>query len=220
MSSTDHGLITPENCALLLVDQQPEMFAPLASDVRELLLRNVLILARAARIFSVPVVLTSQRTPAFDGEVVPSLLDVLPGVNPIVRSGLNAWDEEAFVKAVRDTGRRNVLLAGPWTEVSLVFPALEMLEEGFGVYAVEDACLGLSRVGHAAAIRRVEQAGAVSVTALQVLLELQRDWSRGGHSAEVLALLKEHRRAQGSATALTGAAERPQPERRKRRAQT
>jgi hypothetical protein len=102
-----------------------------------------------------------------------------------------------FVAAVKKTGRKNFLIAALWSEVCLAFPALQMLEEGYGVYAVEDASGGTSRAAHDAAIRRIEQAGAVSLTVLQVLLELQRDWARKEHYDEVMAVVKEHCGAYG-----------------------
>ena len=98
---------------------------------------------------------------------------------------------------MKKTGRKNFLIAALWSEASLAFPALQMLEEGYGVYAVEDASGGTSKVAHDAAIRRIEQAGAVSLTALQILLEFQRDWSRTEHYDEVMAVVKEHCGAYG-----------------------
>jgi nicotinamidase-related amidase len=110
---------------------------------------------------------------------------------------MNAWDSMDFVAAVKQAGRRNILIAALWSEACLVFPALQMLEEGYGVYAVEDASGGTSRMAHAAAIRRIEQSGAVSLTALQVLLEFQRDWARKEHYDEVMSVVKEHCGAYG-----------------------
>jgi nicotinamidase-related amidase len=110
---------------------------------------------------------------------------------------MNAWDSKELVAAVRKTGRKNFLIAALWSEACLAFPTLQMLEEGCGVYAVEDASGGTSKTAHDAAIRRIEQAGAVSVTALQVLLEFQRDWARKEHYDEVMAVVKEHCGAYG-----------------------
>jgi len=101
------------------------------------------------------------------------------------------------VAAAKSTARNNFLIAALWSETCLVFPALQMLEEGYGVYAVEDASGGTSKAAHDAAIRRIEQAGAVSLTALQVLLEFQRDWARKEHYEEVMAVVKEHCGAYG-----------------------
>src|SRR5258708_28139464 len=99
--------------------------------------------------------------------------------------------------APKSTARSNFLIAALWSEACLTFPALQMLEEGYGVYAVEDASGGASKTAHDAAIRRIEQAGGVSLTALQVLLEFQRDWGRKEHYDEVMAVVKEHCGAYG-----------------------
>ena len=124
-------------------------------------------------------------------------LELFPDQTPIERSSMNAWDSKELVAAVKKTGRKNFLIAALWSEACLAFPALQMLEEGYGVYAVEDASGGTTKTAHDAAIRRVEQAGGVSLTALQVLLELQRDWARKEHYDEVMAVVKEHCGAYG-----------------------
>jgi nicotinamidase-related amidase len=106
----------------------------------------------------------------------PQLLDVFPGQKTVERSSMNSWDDAKFVSAVKATGRKNLVIAALWTEVCLTMPALQAMTDGFSVYAVEDAGGGTSLVAHDAAMRRIEQAGAVPVTAMQVLLEFQRDW--------------------------------------------
>jgi hypothetical protein len=105
---------------------------------------------------------------------------------------MNSWDNADFVTAVKKTGRRNLVIAALWTEVCLAMPALQALTDGYFVYAVEDASGGMSLVAHHAALRLMEQAGAVSVTALQVLLEFQRDWANNEHYDEVIRALKAH----------------------------
>jgi len=191
-SSTDKGLLTPDNCAVIFIDHQPQMFFGVASIDRQDLLNNVLVLAKAAKIFHLPAILTAVESRSFTGNITPQLLDLFPGLTPIERSSLNSWDSKELVAAVKNTGRKNFLIAALWSEACLAFPALQMLEEGYGVYAVEDASGGTSKTAHDAAIRRIEQAGDVSVTALQVLLELQRDWGRKQHYDEVMAVVKEH----------------------------
>jgi nicotinamidase-related amidase len=191
-SSTDKGLLTPDNCAVIFIDHQPQMFFGVASIDRQHLLNNVLVLAKAAKIFHLPAILTAVESRSFTGNITPQLLDLFPGLTPIERSSMNSWDSKELVAAVKKTGRKNFLIAALWSEACLAFPALQMLEEGYGVYAVEDASGGTSKTAHDAAIRRIEQAGAVSVTALQVLLELQRDWGRKQHYDEVMAVVKEH----------------------------
>ena len=197
LGSTDRGLLTSDNCAVIFIDHQPQMFFGVGSIDRQDLLNNVLVLAKAAKIFRVPVILTAVESKDFGGNITPQLLDLFPAQVPIERSSLNSWDDQKLVAAVKKTARKNFLIAALWTEASLVFPALQMLEEGYGVFAVEDASGGTSKTAHDAAIRRIEQAGAVSVTALQVLLEFQRDWSRKDHYEEVLAVMREHCGAYG-----------------------
>lgn len=195
MSSTDKGLLTPENCAVVFIDPQPQMLCGVANIGSAELLDNLLMLAKTVKAFGVPVILTTVDYPGFGGDLVPELLDVFPGQERIARSSINAWDDTGFIAAVRNSGCRNVVAAGLWSETALVCAVLQMLEEGYGMYVVEDASGSTSRTAHDAAIRRIEQAGAVSLTALQVMLELQRDWSREAHRAEVMAILKEHRPA-------------------------
>jgi nicotinamidase-related amidase len=192
VNPSDKGLLTPDNCVVLLIDHQPQMFIGVASIFRKILLKNLLVLANAAKIFSVPVVLTAIESREFKGDLFPELLELFPDAKPIKRSSMNSWESPAFVAEVKKTGRRNLVIAAPWTEVCLAMPALQALTDGYFVYAVEDASGGLSPVGHHAALRRIEQAGAVSVTALQVLLEFQRDWARHEHCDEVICTVKAH----------------------------
>ena len=192
VSSTDNGLLTPDNCAVIFADHQAQMFPGVANIGREDLLNSVLLLAKTAKIFGVPVILTSVERLGLNGYVTPQLLALLPGRTPIRRSSMNAWDDANFVAEVRRTGRRNIVVAALWSEVSLAMPALQALADGYGVYAVVDASGAASEVAHGAAIRRTEQAGVVSVTAMQLLLEFQRDWARSEHHDEVMAVINEH----------------------------
>jgi nicotinamidase-related amidase len=191
-SSTDRGLLTPENCGIVFIDYQPHLFFGAANIDRQMLLNNMLLLAKTARIFAVPVILTALESTPLRGSITPQLQTLFPNHAPIERSSMNAWDSEDFIAAIKRTGRKNFLMAALWSEACLTFPALQMLEEGYGIYVVEDASGGTSQTAHAAAIRRVEQAGAVSLTAFQVLLEFQRDWARRDHYEEVMAIVSEH----------------------------
>ncbi|HSJ02219.1 MAG: isochorismatase family protein [Verrucomicrobium sp.] len=189
-STTDKGLLTPGNCAVVFIDFQPPWLAEVSGTNRETLLQNILVLAKAALIFDVPVIFTC----LYSSEPAAALRELFPHIRSIARSTMNAWDCPEFQEAVRRTGRRNLVMAALWSEVSLTMPALQALTDGFGVYAVEDASEAASTAvgAQAAAIRRIEQAGAVSITALQLLLEFQRDWSRPPHQAEVLAVMHLH----------------------------
>src|SRR5258707_10813473 len=197
LNSADKGLLTPDNCAVIFIDHQPQMFFCVANIDRQDLLNNMLVLAKAAKIFHVPVILTAAESEELCGNITPQLLNLFPNQTPIERSNLNSWENKELVAAVKSTARNNFLIAALWSEACLAFPALQMLEEGYGVYAVEDASGGTTKTAHDAAIRRVEQAGGVSLTALQVLLELQRDWARKEHYDEVMAVVKEHCGAYG-----------------------
>jgi nicotinamidase-related amidase len=190
VNPSDKGLLTPDNCVVLLIDHQPQMLVGVASIFRQILLKNLLVLGNAAKIFSVPVILTAIESKEFKGDLLPELLALFPDETPIKRSSMNSWESPAFVAQVKKTGRKNLVIAAPWTEVCLTMPALQALTDGYFVYAVADASGGLSPVGHHAALRRLEQAGAVSVTALQVLLEFQRDWARQESADEVIRTLK------------------------------
>jgi nicotinamidase-related amidase len=192
VSSTDKGLLTPENCAVIFLDHQPRMLCGVANADRQDLLNNVLVLAKTAKIFGVPVILSAVESEGFNGNITAQLLDLFPNLSPIERSSLNAWDDQAFVAAVKMTRRKNLVVAALWSEVCLVMPALQALTDGYAVYAVVDASGSPSALAQATAIRRIEQAGAVSLTASQLLLEFQRDWARSVHYEEVVTLLNEH----------------------------
>jgi nicotinamidase-related amidase len=164
---------------------------------RQTLFNNVLLLAKAARIFRVPTILTTVESKGFSGNMWPQLLDIFPDQKPIERSSMNSWEDGKFVAAVKATGRKKLVMAALWTEVCLAFPALEAMKAGYEVYAVEDASGGTTVTAHNAAMRRIEQAGAAPVTALQFLLECQRDWARKETYNDVLAVVKEHGGAYG-----------------------
>lgn len=195
MSNLD--LLNPVNSAVIFIDFQPQMTFGVASIDRQTLFNNVILLAKAAKIFKVPTILTTVESKSFSGNMWPQLLDLFPNNAIIERSSMNSWDDLKFVEAVTATGRKKLIMAALWTEVCLAYPALDALKAGYEVYAVEDACGGTSIAAHNAAMRRVEQAGAVPMTSLQVLLEYQRDWSRKETYDEVIAVVKEHCGAYG-----------------------
>jgi len=190
VNPTDKGLLTPDNCVVIFIDYQPELLSSVTSIGRQTLLNGVLLLAKAAKIFNVPVILTAVASKEFKGDLIPQFRELFPGETPITRSSINSWDCADFVAAVHRTGRRNLVIAALWIEVCLAMPALQALTDGYFVYAVEDASGGASRVAHRAALRRIEQAGGVPVTAMQLLLEFQRDWGRSEHYDEVISALR------------------------------
>jgi nicotinamidase-related amidase len=190
-------LLNPQNSAVIFIDFQPQMTFGVASIDRQTLFNNVILLAKAAKIFKVPTILTTVETKSFSGNMWPQLLDIFPSQEPIERSSMNSWEDSKFVAAVKATERKKLIMAALWTEVCLAFPALEAIKAGYEVYAVDDASGGTSVTAHNAAMRRVEQAGAVPMTALQVLLEYQRDWAHKETYNDVMAVVKEHCGAYG-----------------------
>ncbi len=190
-------LLTPDNSVFLFVDHQPQMFFGVANDDRQSVINATVGLAKTARAFNVPTVLTTVAAESFSGRLLPSLQAVFPGQTPIDRTTMNSWEDSNVVDAIKATGRRKIVLSGLWTEVCLVLPALSALAQGYEVYVVTDASGGVSDAAHDHAITRMVGAGAVPVTWLQVLLELQRDWARGETYVATTDIAKEHAGAYG-----------------------
>ncbi len=174
----DH-LLTPENCALVLIDYQPEQYRTVTSSSKEEISLNVVALCRLAKAYDVPVIVS---TVGVDMGVNTGtdqvIMAELPGAEEIDRTGVNAWEDEDFRKAVEATGRKKIVIAGLWTEVCLTFPTLDMLAEGYEVYPVADAVGGVSPAAHNRAFDRMIHAGAKPVTAISFGSELMRNWAR------------------------------------------
>ncbi|MER6915991.1 hydrolase [Streptomyces sp. NPDC000594] len=185
-------LLTPDNCAVLFIDHQPQMFFGTGSGDRTAIVNSTVGLAKAARVFDVPVVLSTVAAESFSGPILPQLAAVFPDRTIIDRTSMNAWEDEAFVEAVKATGRGKLVIAGLWTEVCVVLPTLSAIAQGYEVYVVTDASGGVSPQAHDHAIQRVVQAGAAPVTWLQVLLEFQRDWARTESYVATTDVVKEH----------------------------
>jgi nicotinamidase-related amidase len=190
-------LLSPSDSALILIDHQPQMAFGVQSIDRQVLLNNTVGLAKAAKTFSIPTVLTTVAAKSFSGELWPEITDVFPKLAPIDRTSMNAWEDDNFVKAVKATGRKRLVIAALWTEVCLAFPALSALEEGYEVFAVADASGGTTTVAHDTAMDRMVQAGVKPVTWIQVMLEWQRDWARTSTYDAVMTIAKEHCGAYG-----------------------
>ena len=173
-AKTDH-LLTPENSALILIDFQPGLIDGVKSVKREILINNVEALAKTGILFRLPIVLSTVGVSAgYQEDTIVELKSVLAKTPTIDRSKVNAWEEPAFRSAVEDTGRRKLIMAGLWTEVCLVFPALDLLNEGYQIYAVSDASGGTSTDAHERGMQRIIQAGATPVTWEAVMAELGR----------------------------------------------
>jgi nicotinamidase-related amidase len=185
-------LLDPDNCVLMLIDHQPQMAFAVDHIDRQLLINNVVALAKSAAVFKVPTVLTAVESRQFSGFTWSALESVLGHLKPFERTSINAWEDAAVVAAVRATGRRKVVMAGLWTECCVAFPALSALAEGHEVYAVVDCCGGSSRLAHDTAVDRMMQAGVVPITWLQFLYELQRDWARHATYDAMMQVVLQH----------------------------
>lgn len=190
-------LLTPKNSTMIFIDHQPQMAFGVTSIDRQTLLNNTVALAKAAKAFDVPTILTTVETRSFSGAMWPQLLAVFPDRTSIERTSMNSWDDQAFVAEVKRIGRKKLVIAALWTEVCLAFPALEALAAGYEVYAVSDASGGTTVEAHERAMQRMIQAGVVPMTWQQVLLEYQRDWARKETYDAVIDIVKQHSGAYG-----------------------
>jgi nicotinamidase-related amidase len=172
------GVWTSEDCALVLIDFQKEMFQSIRSETgADLVELHVRLLARTARAFNVPIVLSTVGVGAgFNRPTLPSILAELPGIPVLDRTSMNAFEDSAFPEAVKKTGRKRLIIAGLHTEICLTFASVQALKDGYDVMYVADAVGGRSQVAHSTAIARLAHSGAVPTTALAVLTELFRDW--------------------------------------------
>lgn len=193
-----HKLYTAQDSAVVFIDHQPQMTFGVSNIDRATLMNNVTLLAKVAKEFKVPCILSSVETESFSGYLWPQLLDVFPGQEVVERSSMNAWDDAGFRKAVEATGRKNILLTGLWTEVCVAWPAIEMIGAGYNIYVVEDCCGATSQVAHEAALSRMVQAGAIRLTTIAALLEWQRDWARREHYDALMGLIKQQGGAYGA----------------------
>lgn len=174
-------LLTPENCALVLIDYQPEQYRTITSSTREEIDLNVIALCKLATAYEIPVIVSTVAVGmGVNDGTASEIMAELPAVREIDRTGVNSWEDEEFRRAVEATGRRNIVMAGLWTEVCLTFPTLDMQAEGYHVYPVADAVGGISPVAHHQALERMCAAGATPITAIQFGSELMRNWARDG----------------------------------------
>lgn len=192
MSETAVSLLVPEECALLLVDQQAGLAFGVGSNDRQMLLNNVIGLAKTARTFGLPVVVATSATKVYSGPLMPAIQAALPGVASLERRSMNVWEDEATRGAIVGTGRRRLIVSGMLTEACVTFAALSAMANGFEVYVVGDACGGLTGASHDLALRRMESAGARPTSWIQVLLELQRDWTRRATYDQARAIVEAH----------------------------
>jgi nicotinamidase-related amidase len=177
--TNDLGVWTADDCALVLIDYQNEMFEVIRSETSaDLVELHVRLLARTAKAFGLPIVATTVGVQAgFNKGTLPSVLAELDGIDVIDRFSMNAFEDQAFRDAVKATGRKRLIIAGLHTEICLAFAVVEALKRDYDVMYVTDAVGGRSEVAHRTAIDRLAHAGAIPTTALAVVTELFRDWS-------------------------------------------
>jgi nicotinamidase-related amidase len=175
---TDH-LLTPQNAALVIIDFQPVQVASIQSRPKRDLVANITALARIGKLYGLPTVLSTVNVKTGRNQpTIHQITEVLDDVHPFDRTSINAWEDEDFVRAVRATGRKKLIMAALWTEVCLVHPALDAINEGFEVYPVIDCVGGTSPEAHGLGVQRLVQAGGQPVGWVQLICELQRDWNR------------------------------------------
>ncbi|MDB5977687.1 MAG: hydrolase [Nevskia sp.] len=194
---SEKGLLTPDNCVVAFIDLQPQMLFGVSSHDRQTIINNNVLLAKAARVFGVPVVLSTVESKSFSGNTWPQLLAALAGVAPIERSSMNSWDDSNFVAAIEKTGKKKIVLSGLWTETCVALPTIQAIHDGYEIYVAEDCCGDVSLLAHDNAMKRVIQAGAKPVTALSTMLEWQRDWAQRDTYDSVMDIVKAHCGAYG-----------------------
>lgn len=190
--NTSAPLMQPAQCALLLVDLQAGLAFGVGSIDRQTLLNNAVALSRTAITFGIPVVVSTSASKVYSGPLMPAVQAALPGVKSIERRNMNVWEDDSARSAVLNTQRRRLLVSGLLTEACVTFPVLSALAEGFEVFVVADACGGITAASHELALRRLESAGAIMTSWIQVLLEFQRDWTRHETYDAARAIVETH----------------------------
>jgi nicotinamidase-related amidase len=191
------NLLTPDNHALLLIDHQYLQLMSLASHKPSAVANNATALAKAAKVFNVPTRLTTAF--AERQALLKDIQAVFPDQKPIDRTGLNSWDDQRIVEWIKQTGKRKIVMAGLWTEVCLSMAVLSALGDGYDVYIVPDASGGGDAESHTLGVERMVQAGAIPLSTLAYLSELQRDWAREATVPAVLQIFEQHGGTFGSA---------------------
>lgn len=190
-------LLDPSNHTLIMIDHQSQMsFATKSIDAVSLR-NNAALVAKAAKEFNVSVILTTVAEKSFSGPIFDEIRSVFPEANVIDRTTMNTWEDGRIAERVNAIGKDKIVLAGLWTSVCIVGPALSALDQGFEVYVIADACGDVSDEAHERAMERMIQLGARPMTSLQYLLELQRDWARGETYNQTVATSIAHGGAYG-----------------------
>ncbi|HGV4852436.1 hydrolase [Enterobacter hormaechei] len=198
MTTTKLEVLTPANCQIIFIDHQPQMAFGVQSIDRQVLKNNTVALAKAAKVFNIPTIITTVETESFSGNTYPELLDVFPGQDILERTSMNSWDDQKVRDALKANGKKKVVVAGLWTEVcNNSFALCAMLEGDYEIYMMADASGGTSKEAHDFAMQRMIQAGVIPVTWQQVMLEWQRDWAHKETYTAVMDIVREHSGAYG-----------------------
>src|SRR5713226_3770858 len=190
-------LLSPTDHTLILIDFQSQMAFATKSIDPVLLRNNAALLANSARIFKVATIPTTVAEKTFSGPMFDEIKAAFPKATFIDRTTMNSWEDKAVIAEVNRIGKSRIVLAGLWTSVCIVGPALSALDQGFEVYVIADACGDVSQEAHDRAMDRVVQAGARPMTSLQYLLELQRDWARSETYVQTTGIARVHGGAYG-----------------------
>ena len=185
------SLLRPEDSVLVLIDHQPYQLANVNSHEPQMVINNTAGLAKAAKAFGVPTILTSVLA-SRGGLIFPQITDVFPGQEVIDRTFINTWEDKKVVDAVKATRRKQLIIAGLWTEICVAMPVIQAVGEGWDVTVITDASGAVSVEAHEVAIQRMIAAGANMMTWLALTAEWQRDWARLDHVAELTEILKQH----------------------------
>jgi nicotinamidase-related amidase len=190
-------LLTPTNHALVLIDHESQMgFAVKNIDINELR-NNTAIVAGASKIFNVATVVTTVAEKSFSGPVFPEVSEFYPASVYIDRTTMNTWEDVNAYKAITGKNKKKLVLAGLWTGVCIVGPALSAKADGYDVYVITDASGDVSKEAHEMAINRMIQVGVKPITSIQYILELQRDWARTETYKPLTDLVKKYGGAYG-----------------------
>jgi nicotinamidase-related amidase len=190
-------LLTPQNAALLVIDYQPSQVAAVSSIDHELLTRNIVSVARVAKAYDLPIVLSTVNVANGQPPTLPPLKEVLSDLEEIDRTQINSWEDLDFRRAVEATGRKKLIMTALWTEVCLAFPSLDALRAGYEVFPVVDAVGGTSPEAHRAGLDRIVAAGAQPISWVSLACELQRDWARTATVPDVVDIVLTSRLQKG-----------------------
>jgi len=194
------ALLRPEDSIVVLIDHQPYQFTNLNSHEPTMVINNVVGLAKAAKVFNVPTILTTVIEER-GGYIIKGLQDVFPDQKPINRTFINTWEDPKVTDIVKESGRKQLIIAGLWTEICVAMPAIQAVGEDYDVFVVTDASGSTSSEAHDMAVRRMVQAGIVPINWIAVVSEWQRDWARTETAAQLSDVLFDHGGASGVALA-------------------